>query len=219
MPLLTTTGSSSARTLGLTSNAKEVPTVIGQVFGGGYYAGLYSLTGNGVATHYLIVSPKSSGFSSNLRFSTTSVSFTNSNFDGKTNSAAMNTSANPAAFFCEGLTIGGYSDWYLPSRYELERAYTYFKPTEELNRTSPAFGANPYAVPASSNYTSTNPLMTTVGPFNMFNQSEWFPDDLAFWSSTSVGLSKYAQKFNNGEVLPANYANYWYVRAFRREPI
>ena len=37
------------------------PTVIGQSFGGGYYGGQISVAGNGVASHYLVVAPVSSG--------------------------------------------------------------------------------------------------------------------------------------------------------------
>ena len=36
-----------------------VPSVIGEAWGGGYYGGKISTSGNGVATHYLIVAPKS----------------------------------------------------------------------------------------------------------------------------------------------------------------
>jgi hypothetical protein len=36
---------------------EAAPTVIGQAFGGGFYAGDISTTANSVATHYLVLAP------------------------------------------------------------------------------------------------------------------------------------------------------------------
>ena len=41
----------------LGSSFAPPPTVIGQAYGGGFYAGQISTTANGVATHYLIIAP------------------------------------------------------------------------------------------------------------------------------------------------------------------
>jgi hypothetical protein len=36
---------------------------------------------------------------------------------------------HPAAQFCVNLSIGGFTDWYLPARYELDIAYFNLKPS------------------------------------------------------------------------------------------
>ena len=53
----------------------------------------------------------------------------------QTNSTNMNNASHPAAQFCEGLTIGGFSDWYMPARNELEICYYNLKPTTQNNNT------------------------------------------------------------------------------------
>jgi hypothetical protein len=72
--------------------------------------------------------------------------------------------SHPAAGFCVGLTIGGYNDWYLPARYELDIAYANLKPTTANN--DPSFGINPYSVPERTvNYTTGNPARTSISAF------------------------------------------------------
>jgi hypothetical protein len=71
---------------------------------------------------------------------------------------------HPAAQFCENLSIGGYSDWYLPARYELDIAYENLKPTTASNNTS--WGINPYSVPERTvNRTAGAPAQTSVAAF------------------------------------------------------
>ncbi|MEI7662784.1 MAG: hypothetical protein WCK34_11315, partial [Bacteroidota bacterium] len=45
--------------------------------------------------------------------------------DGKSNTAAIvgHCGRNTAAYICDTLTIGGYTDWYLPSQFELNKMY------------------------------------------------------------------------------------------------
>jgi hypothetical protein len=109
-----------------------------------FFAGYISHTANSVATHALIVAPAATGASgtgytitTNLQWKTTNTTTagTTSSFDGAANSANMNNASHPAAQFCEGLSIGGYTDWYLPARYELEIAYYNLKPTTGSNNT------------------------------------------------------------------------------------
>lgn len=152
-----------------------VPTVIGQAYGGGYYAGQISTTGNGVATHYLIVSPKTTGQLSNVTFGPTgTVTGATSLLDGFTNTATLAAlgSTYQAAYQCKNLSIGGYTDWYLPAKFELEILYWYLKPSTDLNWTALASGANQYAVspePISTNYTASSPTQTTVTLFQTGN--------------------------------------------------
>jgi hypothetical protein len=68
----------------------NAPTVIGQVFGGGYYAGQISTTANGVATHYLIVAPKASGQANRVWYpGYVSIPGATSVIQGPTNTDAM----------------------------------------------------------------------------------------------------------------------------------
>lgn len=198
----------------------SVPTVIGESFGGGYYAGQISTTGNGVADYYLIVAPVSSGQHSSKQWKTsaTSTAGTDSVIDGPTNTANMDNASHPAAQFCAGLTIGGFSDWYMPARYELEVCYYNLKPTTDTNNTSS--GTNTYAVPSrGSNYTSNTPSQTSATDFKNTG-SEYFSLD-NYWASTELEAA-YArvQDFQNGSVGYLHKSNFSRpVRAVRRIPV
>jgi hypothetical protein len=88
--------------------------------------------------------------------------------------------AFPAAQFCADLSIGGFTDWYLPARWELDIAYFNLKPSTANNSTS--WGTNDYSVPKrTANNTSTHPQQTYVTAFN--TTTEAFVAD-GHWSST-----------------------------------
>jgi len=155
------------------------PVAIGSAYGGGFYVGQISSTGNGVATHFLVVSPKATGeqFSnSNTVTQTTpaNIDNTSSPIDGLTNSNSMVSAGGcPAATWCRALTIGGFTDWYLPSFAEIEMLYYTFKPTTANNWTD-AFGynsgGNNYSVPQRVGlYTTTIPAQTSVTVFQAGN--------------------------------------------------
>ena len=192
------------------------PVPIGSEYGGGFYAGQISTTGNSVATHYLIVAPNSSGTEDGKAWKTTdtSTSGTSSVIDGPTNSSNMNNASHPAAQFCEGLTIGGFSDWYMPSINELEVCYYNLKPTTDSNDTDA--GTNTNAVPSrGSNYTAGTPAQTTVAAFQS-GGAEAF-DGEAYWSSTEFSATNaLAQEFVNGSQEGIDKRFPLYVRAVRR---
>ena len=159
----------------------NVPTVIGQAFGGGFYAGQIGVSS--VATHYLVVGPVASAQTASIQCKTTDTSTagTSSVIDGPTNSSNMNDASHPAAQFCEGLTIGGFSDWYMPAQNELEVCYYNLKPTTTSNNTNK--GINPNAVPArASNYTSGNPAQTSATDFKDTGAEDFSTN--IYWSST-----------------------------------
>jgi len=193
------------------------PTVIGQAYGGGYYAGQIGVSS--VATHYLVIGPKASALSASKQFKTTDTSTANTSsvIDGPTNSANMNNASHPAAQFCEGLSIGGKSDWYMPAKNELEVCYYNLKPSTTSNNTSS--GINPNAVPArASDYTAGNPAQTSATAFRQGN-SEAFGSDI-YWSSTQSttysGANAYRQEFSYGYQRTWAKTAQFDVRAIRR---
>jgi hypothetical protein len=195
------------------------PTVIGQAYEGGFYAGQIGVSS--VATHYLVVGPVASAQNSSRRWKTsnTSTAGTSSVIDGPSNSAAMNDASHPAAQFCEGLTIGGFSDWYMPAKNELEVCYFNLKPTTDANTTFPSgSGINPNAVPSrGSNYPSGGPpTQTTAAAFIVTTGAEAFTAD-SYWSSTEYS-STYAwqQYFSGGKQAYNIKADSIRVRAIRR---
>jgi hypothetical protein len=215
------------------SSALVLPA-IGDALEGGFYAGLISHTANGVPTHALIVAPRATGasgtgytISTNLRLKTTRTGTLNTDsfFDGAANTAAMVTAGialHPAAQFCVGLSIGGYTDWYLPAPAELAIAYANFKPNTTSNVTSS--GINAYAVPPrASNWTAGNPAQTALTPFRT-SGSEVFEVGEVHWSSRQSSVGSQTQTtlfFSNGSISDGwNTVSvkdtFYLTRAFRR---
>lgn len=197
------------------------PTVIGQAFGGGFYAGQVSYTATGVADYYLIVAPKSTGQTGPVGFGNTA-GVTTSEIDGFANSNLLNSPSNPPAYFCRGLTIGGYNDWYMPARYELEILYYYLKPTTQNNVTYTFrdSGTNRYAVPPRTGpYGLQNPSRTTASDFQSPNAQAF--DASAYQASTNEAPSSdfiYRMLFTNADLNFASGGSYR-VRAIRRVPV
>jgi hypothetical protein len=226
---VTATNAAGASVPSSTTNSvtpSAVPT-IGQALGGGFYAGSISTSGNGVATHYLIVSPKATGeYSDGSGWGTanTTTGIT-SVINGPTNSAslaALGTDYGPARF-CENLTIGGYSDWYLPSKNELEVLYYFLRAyTTATVVNDTTTGANPNAVspePINTNYTTTNPGQTTASNFYSTTGSERFIGGPYWTSSESESNFTWAQHFYGGLQSSRQKNSTTNVRAVRRIPV
>jgi hypothetical protein len=165
-----------------------IPT-IGAAFGGGFFAGQISTAGNSIADYNLVIGPYASAqaFPKQFKTTRTTTSGTSSDIDGPTNSSNMNNASHPAAQFCEGLTIGGFSDWYMPAKNELEVCFYNLKPIANSNNTSS--GTNTNAVPSrGSNYTSGVPAQTSATSFQS-GGSEAF-DGSTYWSSTQFDASE-----------------------------
>lgn len=195
-----------------TTASSFVPTVAGTAYAGGFYAGRIVIGGS---TYVLVVAPKSSGHSTSKQWKTTSdtTSGTSSLNDGLANSNAMNNSSHPAAQFCRALTIGGYSDWYLPAKDELEICYRNLKPTTDANNTSS--GANTNSSPAGSAYTSGSPAQTSNTAFKT-GGAEAF-DSAYYWASTessaaTAGIQTFTAGTQNTGSKPGSYS----VRAVRK---
>jgi hypothetical protein len=210
---------------------QPIPAVIGESFGGGYFAGYISHTADGNPTHALIVAPRLEGATGtgytlttllNWKTTNTGTANTLSDFDGAANTAAMVTAGiadHPAANFCKNLSIGGFSDWYLPARYELDIAYFNLKPGTGANDT--AWGSNPYSVPRrNSNYTLTYPAQTALTAFN--TTAEAFVAGNHWASTEFAGIPErawwvdFTSGFQTGPNKTQASASFIRTRAFRR---
>jgi hypothetical protein len=216
---------------------QKFPAVIGEPFGGGFFAGYISHTADGNPTHALIVAPRADGATGGGYTLTTPQKWADetvdvpahatligasSDFDGKANTDLMmsliadstySAGAFPAAQFCADLSIGGHTDWYLPARYELDIAYFNLKPTTEANNTG--WGSNIYSVPKrDNNYTANYPQQTYVTAFN--TSAEAFVTG-AHWSSTEGSATgAWRLDLTNGIQVNTNKTFSFRVRAVRK---
>jgi len=187
---------------------------IGDAYEGGFFAGQIN---DGGTIYDLVIAPKSSGENSSKQWKTsnTTTSGTTSTTDGPSNTSAMNNSSHPAAQFCSGLSIGGFTDWYMPAKDELEVVYYNLKSHTVSNNTSS--GTNTNAVPPrNSNYTAGDPAQTSATDFQTGNTEAFFTG--LYWSSTENSSSgAWEQSLNNGSQGSfLNKTNPSYVRAVRR---
>jgi len=208
---------------------------IGEAFGGGFYAG--NIVEGGVE-YYLIVAPKASGESSQQfkTSDTASPAATQTLNNGPAATAAMvSAGSHPAAAFCAGLTIGGFSDWYLPARDELEICYRNLKPTTSVNLTSDrpfssitypegtdfasdTMGVNRNSSPTGAAYTTGDPAQTSVTDF-VTGGTEAFASDYYWCSSEYSETRAWIPLFITGAQIGDRKSFSVYVRAVRREPV
>lgn len=211
------------------------PVMAGQAYGGGYFVGLISANGTGVATHYLIVSDITVGQTSAKWGPTATTTGITSPINGSTNSAALAAlgATYAAATFCEGLNTGGYTDWYMPALNELEVCYFYLKPGTTSNNTSSGGspnspnGSNPNAVSPetpSTGYVATSPPQTSATNFRTGASSQEFavssPSPFYYTSTEADANNAQVIRFTSGEQNP-NAAKdeptpYYLTRAIRK---
>jgi len=166
------------------------PSFIGQAYGGGYYGGSINVSGT---VYYLIVADRTVGQNTSLAYGVygTASGSTNKSYGGG-NSATAAAYGSPAAGFCEGVNSGGYTDWYMPSAYELQILYYFLKPDTTSNATDPGvlynyvYGMNPNAVspqPVNTLYTAGSPAQTSSATFQTTSSSQGF-SSVRYLSST-----------------------------------
>lgn len=192
-----------------------LPLVIGDAYQGGYYAGQIDQSGT---IYNLVVGPVASAQTTSVQWkiANTSTAGTTSVIDGPANSTAMNDVTHPAAQFCEAVTTGGFTDWYMPAKNELEVCFYNLKPGTANNNTSSGINAN--SVPArASNYTALGaPLQTTATDFQSTGAEDFISN--YYWSSTefSAGYA-WQQRFSDGRQYTGYLKTYsGRVRAIRR---
>lgn len=214
------------------TTAASFAPAIGDAYGGGFYTGKIV---QGGTTYYLVVAPKSSGENSSKQWKTTAdagPTATQTLNNGPAASSSMNSASYPAAQFCEGLTIGGFSDWYLPSRDELELCYRNLKPDTTANNTSArsksaytypegndvtgdTMGINRNSNPNGAAYTSGSPAQTSVTAFKTGGAEAFVAT--AYWSSSEFSSTlAWLQNFYDGSQYYDDKYNSVYVRAVRR---
>lgn len=145
-----------------------------------------------MACYRVILAPKASGENASILLKNANTSLPTASAtlnEGQKSTQAMvdadSAVVYPAAHWCRSLSIGGHTDWYLPSRDELELCYRAFKPTTGSNNVANAkslstldykvFGAlddkstvqgiNTNSSPVGVAYTTTVPARTTVASF------------------------------------------------------
>jgi hypothetical protein len=195
---------------------------IGDAYEGGFYAGQISTAGNSVADYNLVIGPAASAYSASKQWKTsqTATAGTTSLIDGPGNSAAMNDASHPAAQFCEALTIGGFSDWYMPAKNELEVCFFNLKPTAGTAPASSGINAN--AVPArASGYSAGAPDQTSATAFKTGGAESFTGGGNGYyWSSTAVINQASRAWIQHAPYLTQNSygykSNYQKIRATRR---
>ncbi len=201
------------------SNSITTTPVIGQAYQGGFCAG--QITQSSV-TYNLVMSPFSSGQIYGRKYFTSFGGVTTTdNIDGPTNTAAAaaNGPNQEAATWTDALTIGGYTDWYIPARYEWYTLLYFLKPSNTNNSNVAPTGATPNAVapqPVNTNWTAGSPARTTAANFifiNAFdpgNGAECLADlpysnSVTFWTSTG---ENYYNQFAINSGVASNYNGY-----------
>ena len=197
------------------------PLQVGQAYGGGFYAGQISTAGNGIADYNLVVGPVASAQNTSVKWKNvnTATVGADSAVDGTQNTADIvadgNATVYPAGHFCNDLVIGGFSDWYMPAKNELEICYYNLKPSTASNNTSSGINAN--AVPArASNYTTGTPAQTSATDFQDTGAEDFLN---TYWASTEGSATQgWVQNFNVGGQYFSGFSKaYNYrVRAIRR---
>jgi hypothetical protein len=195
---------------------------IGSAYGGGYFAGQIGV--GGVATHNIVIGPVSSAEYQGIAYKNVNTATTGADsvIDGPQNTADIvadgNATVYPAGHFCNDLTVGGFTDWYMPAKNELEICYFNLKPKTTSNSTGA--GTNTNAVPSrASNYTAGTPAQTSAVVFQDTNAEQFgLYGSPRYWSSTEFSATyAWRQDFNNGYQggNAKNTASY-NVRAIRR---
>ena len=197
-----------------------LPTVIGQAFGGGFYAGKIRYADG---DYIIIVAPKSAETTLAHKTANSATAGTSSYHDGLVNSNSMNNATHPAAQYCRAYNGGGFTDWHLPARDQLELLYRNLKPDTTANITGSRaeagnHGDNANSVPVGASYTTGSPAQTSAAAFKT-GGAEAFTVPTYYWSSTEyapITNSAWIQRFSDGTQNFNAKTNAYLVRPVRR---
>lgn len=210
----------------------EPPGPIGSPYQGGFYVGQIRIDGQ---DYYLVVAEKLSTVARAWKATAALDDFPFTMNDGLTNSNFINDAAHPAAQYCRAYAGGGFNDWYLPSRDELEVCYRNVKPTSQTNNTSirgadaggGAMGLNENSVPPGAAYSSAVPGIAADANWRAPGGGQYFVISPGYWSSTQSpnvptpgGALAILQSFYDGNQFGVDKTNpTGQVRPMRRIPI
>jgi hypothetical protein len=166
---------------------------VGTAMLGGFFAGLVNINGQ---TKGIIVAPKSAGeYKGKWAESEARIEGAACPVDGQQNTLDMIAAGTALGKWVKALDIGGFTDWHIPSRDQLEIVYRAFKPTEDENWAYS--GVNISSVPPHNLYTADEPKQCSVEAF-LADGTEAF-EATWYWTSTQVGeASAWIQHFYNG---------------------
>ncbi|WP_417312405.1 DUF1566 domain-containing protein [Ectopseudomonas khazarica] len=197
----------------MTIKQNELPA-IGSPFQGGFFAGLFNINGQ---LHGLIVAPKATGEQDEASWGEygKDIAGATSVYDGLTNTQAMAAEGYPLAKWALELEIDGHTDWYLPSRDELEILYRQFKPTSETNYPYGRHGENSSAVPITQHYSAEAPAQTGHEAFQEGGDQAF--EDSWYWSSSQCSpYTAWGQTFVDGTQTSGRKATELRARAVRK---
>lgn len=207
----------------------EVPSIApGTLMGGGHFGGRIQV---GSLQYDLIVSPHPfGGFYEDVSYSIEAREpYTYWDFDLEFNAslndgwaiklgceATIGDAGGPGAIFA-GITLNGFSDWYVGSLHEMMIIYRNLKPGTTANNT--AWGAISSAVPPTPANTASVPPQTTYVPFRTGNASALREDVYCTYSRALSGdKQKYATvSFIDGTVGEMATTDSTWARAIRRQ--
>ena len=226
MPTITTSGLATARGFGMflpQKNSIPLPD-IGSAIEGGFYVGSIRI---GATNYALIMAPKATGQTTGFYATNNSFLRANSASDGLANTVGASSASYPVNAWSRNLTIGGFTDWYIPARDELELAYRNLKPSAVVNSigarvqgatgdTNTANGSNLNSVPVGAAYTTSSPAQT---PLTLFQTggAECL-DASIYWCSTGNAALTFQllQRMSDGIQSYDLPSSTYTARAFRR---
>jgi hypothetical protein len=161
-----------------------------EVYKGGYPLGPSANT-------ITVVTPGTAGTPSGIQYKGTQSGDTNPNSEdvvyGGPATSQFNDVDHPMFQWASALSIGGFTDWYIPAKNELAILYFFLKPDTSASNTGS--GNNPNSVAPytpNTNYGPGFPNQTTSALFQV-GRSECFPIAGTYWTSSQFsGLSGYA---------------------------
>lgn len=198
-------------------SAAAVPA-LGDAFQGGFYGGMLDYPT--IGRQAIIMAPQSSEVNRSWYTSSShSPILTASGINGLADTQAAIATGDAgfsAAAYAASYAGGGFTDWAVPARYELELLYYNFKPTTDGNGGGE--GGNPYSVPPRGTYTSGDPARTSLAAYQE-GGAQAFDPDFAYLTSTEDASFHYAIDFFEGLRISASATLSARLRLIRRIPV